>query len=74
MEDQVARASNIINDLKSFAKVQNLEREAVPVSRIIARAVEMVRSQFELDNITIEVRIGDPAIEILANEQKIYLL
>lgn len=71
LEEQIARASNIINDLKSFARAQNLERHAVPVSRIITRAIEMVRSQFELDNISIETNIQDTAIEIMANEQKI---
>lgn len=71
IDDQIGRASNIISDLKSFAREENLERKAVPTSKIITRSVEMVRAQFELDNITIEVRIADPAIEILANEQKI---
>ena len=71
IEGQVRRASNIVNDLKSFARAEKLEKSAVPVSSIINHAVELIAAQFELDNVEI-VTVDEAAdLKVLANPQQI---
>lgn len=71
ISNQITRASKIINDLKSFARAEKLDKTPVKIAKVIANCVDMVAAQFELAGINIEVDNSDSDVEILANTQQV---
>jgi len=71
IQEQVARSGKIISDLKSFARAKSLDHELTDTSSIIIKSIEMVKSQFELDSITIDARFCNDTPAVSVNIQQI---
>ena len=71
IQEQVVRSAKIINDLKSFARARKLVREEIEISTIIAASIQMVRSQFELDNVKVSASQSQGKTNVLVDVQQI---
>jgi signal transduction histidine kinase len=71
IQEQVVRSAKIIDDLKSFARAKKLVREEVEISTIIAASIQMVRSQFELDNVKVSASVSQGKTKVLVDAQQI---
>ena len=71
IEGQVRRASNIVNDLKAFARAEKLDKSPVRVSSVVSHCVEMIAAQFELDNVKVVAADEAADLKVLANPQQI---
>lgn len=71
IKEQVVRSAKIIDDLKSFARAKELAREKIEISTIIAASIQMVRSQFELDNVKVNVSLSQDKTNVLVDAQQI---
>ena len=71
IQEQVVRSAKIIDDLKSFARAKKLVREEIEISTIIAASIQMVRSQFELDNVKVSASLSQGKANVLVDAQQI---
>lgn len=71
IQEQVARSGKIIGDLKSFARAKILDHDLTDTALIITQSIDMVRSQFELDSITVEARFCNDTPTVSVNSQQI---
>ena len=71
IQEQVARSGKIIGDLKSFARAKSLDHDLTDTALIITKSIDMVRSQFELDSITVEARFCNDTPTVSVNSQQI---
>ena len=71
IQEQVARSGKIISDLKSFARAKNLDKELTNTASVITKSIEMVRSQYELDSITVHTNYCNDDLKVSVNAQQI---
>ena len=71
IQEQVARSGKIISDLKSFARAKKLDKELTNTASVITKSIEMVRSQYELDSITVHTNYCNDDLKVSVNAQQI---
>jgi histidine kinase len=71
MSAQVDRAAEIINTLRSFGRKAELVMERVPINKPIQAVFTLVRRQFELDNIRIQLQLADPLPPVMAHDNRL---
>jgi histidine kinase len=71
MSSQVDRAAEIINTLRSFGRKAELVAERVDINKPIRAVFSLVRRQFELDNIQLELNLGQLLRPILAHDNRL---
>jgi PAS domain S-box-containing protein len=68
---QVERAAEIINTLRSFGRKADLVMERIDLNKPIQAVYSLVRRQFELDNIQIELELGEALTPVLAHDNRL---
>ena len=71
MSSQVDRAAEIINTLRSFGRKAELVAERVDINKPIRAVSSLVRRQFELDNIQLELNLGQLLRPVLAHDNRL---
>jgi PAS domain S-box-containing protein len=70
VSDQVDRASDIINRLREFGRKPDFAREKVSVNKPIQVAVDIVKQQFSLQNIIVDLHLKKNLPPILAHNNR----
>ena len=65
--DQVAKATEIINHLRTFGRAAPVSREPVSVNDVVVSALSLLREQMRLREIDIVLRLSPDSPEVLAN-------
>jgi PAS domain S-box-containing protein len=68
---QVDRAAEIIDTLRAFGRKADLVKEKVDINRPVKGVHSMVRKQFELDGISIELHLTQGLSPILAQDNRL---
>jgi PAS domain S-box-containing protein len=71
ISSQVDRAAEIIDTLRAFGRKADLVKEKVDISKPIRGVYSMVRKQFELDDISIELNLALCLSPILAHDNRL---
>ena len=71
MSAQVDRAAEIINTLRSFGRKAELVMERVDINKPIQAVFSLVGRQFELDNIRMELDLGQGIRPIMAHDNRL---
>jgi histidine kinase len=71
MSTQVDRAAEIINTLRSFGRKAELVAERVDINKPAQAVFSLVGRQFELDNIRLELDLGQGLRPILAHDNRL---
>lgn len=71
IDKQIRRASNIVWDLKSFAQNKTAVKAPVSLASLVTSAVDLVKVQFELDNVRITLIEEEKDLEVRANAQQV---
>ncbi len=71
MSTQVDRAAEIINTLRSFGRKAELMAERVDINKPAQAVFALVGRQFELDNIRLELDLGQGLRPILAHDNRL---
>jgi C4-dicarboxylate-specific signal transduction histidine kinase len=59
---QVGKAARIINELRSFSRMANSDKELVHVNHIIESTLLLLQEQLRLDEITVETHLPDDSV------------
>jgi histidine kinase len=68
---QVDRAADIINTLRAFGRKAELVKEKLDINKPVKGVVSMVRRQFQLDNISIQLDLASGLPPILAHDNRL---
>jgi histidine kinase len=71
MSTQVDRAAEIINTLRSFGRKAELVMERVDINKPIQAVFSLVGRQFELENIRMELDLGQGIPAIMAHDNRL---
>ncbi|HSM90525.1 MAG TPA: ATP-binding protein, partial [Desulfobacterales bacterium] len=71
MSGQVDRAAEIINTLRSFGRKADLVMERVDINKPIQAVFSLVGRQFELENIRMELDLGQGIPAIMAHDNRL---
>jgi PAS domain S-box-containing protein len=71
IEKQARNCKKIVEDLLNFARKSGTHMTSVHVNRAIEAVIAVVRSQLELDNITIETQFEEGLPEIAGDAEKL---
>jgi PAS domain S-box-containing protein len=71
VSEQVDRASDIINRLREFGRKTDFAKEKVNINKPIQIAVDILKQQFSLQNITVELHLEKELPPILAHNNRI---
>lgn len=71
ISSQVDRAADIINTLRAFGRKADLTREEVNINKPIRNVYSLVRRQFELENIKINLDLTEDIHAILAHDNRL---
>ncbi|MDO9109063.1 MAG: PAS domain S-box protein [Desulfatirhabdiaceae bacterium] len=71
MSTQVDRSAEIINTLRAFGRKSELIMERLDINKPIQAVFTLVVRQFELDNIRIELRLAEPIVPIMAQDNRL---
>jgi C4-dicarboxylate-specific signal transduction histidine kinase len=64
---QVAKATEIINHLRTFGRAAPVSREAVSVNEVVVNALSLLREQMRLREIEVDLRLSPEAPVVVAN-------
>jgi C4-dicarboxylate-specific signal transduction histidine kinase len=65
--EQVAKATEIINHLRTFGRAAPVTRQAVLVNEVVVSALSLLREQMRLREIDVELRLSLESPSVLAN-------
>ncbi|BDQ34988.1 ATP-binding protein [Pseudodesulfovibrio portus] len=68
---QVDRAAEIIDTLRSFSRKSDMLEESVDLNQPIKAVLSMLRRQFELDNITFDLKLGEGLPPVQAHSNRL---
>jgi len=68
---QVDRAAEIINTLRSFGRKAELVTEKLDINKPIRGVISIVKRQFELENISIQLQLTERISHILAHDNRL---
>jgi PAS domain S-box-containing protein len=71
ISNQVDRAAEIIDTLRSFGRKSDLMEESVDLNQPVLAVLSMVRRQFELDNIRFELALAEGLAPVQAHSNRL---
>ena len=71
IEKEAQRATRVIKNLLSFARMQEIKKRPVDLNDVVSRTVEIKNYELRVNNITVEMQLAEQLSPILADASQI---